>query len=216
MIMDDILGNLAREMYNNIGSANRDAYQTPDPRVPLTDDDLDFAPELTEGAVIRNADAAGAALRRLKQERAVHDQYCEPLRSRIEKLEERLRLLRREIERADNALAAKTEIYSGALRRWFDTDAERRELKASWRVPLPDGTLCLTKPAETLAHDDDVLLAYVKQHRPEFVRVKESVDWAELKKHLHVEDGAAYFADTGEIPDGVTVTEKPSEFKIIY
>lgn len=213
MILDDYLGNLARNAYN---SANLDAYNTQQSRVPLTDDDLDFAPELTEGAVIRNADEAGAALRRLKQERAVHDQYCEPLRNRIEKLEQRVRELRGEIERADNALAAKTEIYSGALRRWFDTDAERRELKASWRVPLPDGTLCLTKPAETLAHDDDVLLAYVKQHRPEFVRVKETVDWAELKKHLHVEDGAAYFADTGEMPDGVTVTEKPSEFKIIY
>ena len=213
MIMDDILGNLARNAYN---SANLDAYNTQQSRVPLTDDDLDFAPELSEGAVIRNADEAGAALRRLKQERAVHDQYCEPLRNRIEKLEQRVRELRGEIERADNALASKTEIYTGALRRWFENGAERRELKASWRVPLPDGTLVLTKPSETLAHDDDALLAFVKQNRPEFVRVKESVDWAELKKHLHVEDGAAYFADTGEMPDGVTVTEKPSEFKILY
>ena len=213
MILDDYLGNLARNAYN---SANLDAYNTQASRVPLTDDDLDFAPELSEGAVIRNADEAGAALRRLKQERAVHDQYCEPLRNRIEKLEQRVRELRGEIERADNALASKTEIYTGALRRWFENGAERRELKASWRVPLPDGTLVLTKPSETLAHDDDALLAFVKQHRPEFVRVKESVDWAELKKHLHVEDGAAYFADTGEMPDGVTVTEKPSEFKILY
>ena len=213
MILDDYLGNLARNAYN---SANLDAYNTQQSRVPLTDDDLDFAPELSEGAVIRNADEAGAALRRLKQERAVHDQYCEPLRNRIEKLEQRVRELRAEIERADNALASKTEIYTGALRRWFENGAERRELKASWRVPLPDGTLVLTKPSETLAHDDDALLAFVKQNRPEFVRVKESVDWAELKKHLHVEDGAAYFADTGEMPDGVTVTEKPSEFKILY
>ena len=213
MILDDYLGNLARNAYN---SANLDAYNTQEARVPLTDDDLDFAPELSEGAVIRNADEAGAALRRLKQERAVHDQYCEPLRNRIEKLEQRVRKLRGEIERADNALASKTEIYTGALRRWFENGAERRELKASWRVPLPDGTLVLTKPSETLSHDDDTLLAFVKQNRPEFVKVKESVDWAELKKHLHVEDGAAYFADTGEMPDGVTVTEKPSEFKILY
>ena len=213
MIMDDILGNLARNAYN---SANLNAYNTQQSRVPLTDDDLDFAPELSEGAFIRNADEAGAALRRLKQERAVHDQYCEPLRNRIEKLEQRVRELRGEIEQADNALASKTEIYTGALRRWFENGAERRELKASWRVPLPDGTLVLTKPSKTLSHDDDALLAFVKQNRPEFVRVKESVDWAELKKHLHVEDGAAYFADTGEMPDGVTVTEKPSEFKIIY
>ena len=116
MILDDYLGNLARNAYN---SANLDAYNTQQSRVPLTDDDLDFAPELSEGAVIRNADEAGAALRRLKQERAVHDQYCEPLRNRIEKLEQRVRELRGEIERADNALASKTEIYTGALRRWF-------------------------------------------------------------------------------------------------
>ena len=213
MILDDYLGNLARNAYN---SANLDAYNTQQSRVPLTDDDLDFAPELSEGAVIRNADEAGAALRRLKQERAVHDQYCEPLRNRIEKLEQRVRELRGEIERADNALASKTEIYTGALRRWFENGAERRELKASWRVPLPDGTLVLTKPSETLSHDDDALLAFVKQNRPEFVKVKESVDWAEMKKHLRVEDGAAYFADTGEFADGVSVVDKPSEFKIIY
>ena len=212
MIMEDVMGNLARELY----ATSSNSTQTQEPRVPLTDDDLDFAPELSEGAVIRNADEAGAALRRLKQERAVHDQYCEPLRNRIEKLEQRVRELRGEIERADNALASKTEIYTGALRRWFENGAERRELKASWRVPLPDGTLVLTKPSETLAHDDDALLSFVKQNRPEFVRVKESVDWAELNKHLHVEDGAAYFADTGEIADGVSVVDKPSEFKIIY
>ena len=212
MIMDDVMGNLAREL----DATSSNSTQTQEPRVPLTDDDLDFAPELSEGAVIRNADEAGAALRRLKQERAVHDQYCEPLRNRIEKLEQRVRELRGEIERADNALASKTEIYTGALRRWFENGAERRELKASWRVPLPDGTLVLTKPSETLSHDDDALLAFVKQNRPEFVRVKESVDWAELKKHLHVEDGAAYFADTGEMPDGVSVVDKPSEFKILY
>ena len=212
MILDDVMGNLAREL----DATSSNSTQTQEPRVPLTDDDLDFAPELSEGAVIRNADEAGAALRRLKQERAVHDQYCEPLRNRIEKLEQRVRELRGEIERADNALASKTEIYTGALRRWFENGAERRELKASWRVPLPDGTLVLTKPSETLSHDDDALLAFVKQNRPEFVRVKESVDWAELKKHLHVEDGAAYFADTGEMPDGVSVVDKPSEFKILY
>ena len=212
MILDDVMGSLARDLYETSSNSS----QTQAPRVPLTDDDLDFAPELSEGAVIRNADEAGAALRRLKQERAVHDQYCEPLRNRIEKLEQRVRELRGEIERADNALASKTEIYTGALRRWFENGAERRELKASWRVPLPDGTLVLTKPSETLSHDDDALLAFVKQNRPEFVRVKESVDWAELKKHLHVEDGAVYFADTGEFADGVSVVDKPSEFKIIY
>ena len=212
MIMDDVMGNLARDLYETSSNST----QTQAPRVPLTDDDLDFAPELSEGAVIRNADEAGSALRRLKQERAVHDQYCEPLRNRIEKLEQRVRDLRGQTERADNALASKTEIYTGALRRWFENGAERRELKASWRVPLPDGTLVLTKPSKTLSHDDDALLAFVKQNRPEFVRVKESVDWAELKKHLHVEDGAAYFADTGEFADGVSVVDKPSEFKILY
>ena len=71
MIMDDVMGNLARDLY----ATSSDSTQTQASRVPLTDDDLDFAPELSEGAVIRNADEAGAALRRLKQERAVHDQY---------------------------------------------------------------------------------------------------------------------------------------------
>lgn len=51
--------------------------------------------------------------------------------------------------------------------------------------------------------DNPDLLSFVKSERPEFVKVKESVDWANLKAKLDFDDEHVYFADTGEVLNGV-------------
>ena len=48
------------------------------------------------------------------------------------------------------------------------------------------------------------LLAFAKQiNRPEFVKSKESLDWAKLKAALDFDDSNVFFADTGEVIDGL-------------
>ena len=51
--------------------------------------------------------------------------------------------------------------------------------------------------------DNPELLTFAKNAHPEFVKVKESVDWAKLKAALDFDDENVFFADTGEILDGV-------------
>jgi len=51
--------------------------------------------------------------------------------------------------------------------------------------------------------DNADLLAFAKTSRPEFVKVKESVDWAKLKDTLDFDDENVFFTDTGELFTGV-------------
>ncbi|MBR1806465.1 MAG: host-nuclease inhibitor Gam family protein, partial [Selenomonadaceae bacterium] len=50
--------------------------------------------------------------------------------------------------------------------------------------------------------DNPDLLTFAKTAHPEYVKVKESVDWAKLKNALDFDDENVFFKDTGEIlPD---------------
>lgn len=56
---------------------------------------------------------------------------------------------------------------------------------------------------EELNSDNKNLLAFVKNNRQEFVKVKENVDWAGLKAALDFDGDTVFFKDTGEVFDGV-------------
>lgn len=52
--------------------------------------------------------------------------------------------------------------------------------------------------------DNKPLLDFAKnQNRYEFVKTKETLDWAKLKNSLDFDDENVFFADTGEIIDGL-------------
>jgi hypothetical protein len=74
-------------------------------------------------------------------------------------------------------------------------------------IKLPAGELQLRKSQPQYSRDDDKLTAWLKAHRPEFVRIKESPDWAEAKKALAVAGRHLVDPETGEIVDGVEVYE---------
>ncbi|WP_317423192.1 host-nuclease inhibitor Gam family protein [uncultured Acidaminococcus sp.] len=90
--------------------------------------------------------------------------------------------------------------------------AEER-LKNSKRksVSLPSGKFGYRKQPPKITHDDTILLAFAKETAPQFVKVKESVDWANLKKGCTV-DGDHLISQDGEIIPGVTVEQHPDKF----
>lgn len=83
---------------------------------------------------------------------------------------------------------------------------------------LPSGKLVLKAQAPEWEHDDEQLLPWVRENVPSLVKVKESVNWAELKKELSViwkEDGDQQIVNAdGLILPGVKVTERPDVFKV--
>lgn len=61
---------------------------------------------------------------------------------------------------------------------------------------------------QELNADNPDLLALAKNEHPEFVKVKESVDWAKFKNALDFNDDTVFFKDTGEIFGGVQVQKR--------
>ena len=95
----------------------------------------------------------------------------------------------------------------------YFTMVPHRETKTQASYQLPSGKLVLKKRGPEFERDDDQLLPWLKENIPALVKVKETPDWANLKKHLTIVGDQAVDPD-GEIVPGVTVTERPDEFKV--
>lgn len=85
---------------------------------------------------------------------------------------------------------------------------EQRKIDPKFRISTPNGTVSTRKQQPKWEYDDAKLLEFLKQNgKREFIRVKEEVNKAELKKNLKVINGQAITED-GEIIEGITVTEQ--------
>ena len=83
-----------------------------------------------------------------------------------------------------------------------------KETKTQKSYPVPGGRLVLKKATTKLAHDDEKILAALRdQGRTEYIKTVtvEKLDWAGLKKEV---------TETGELVDGITIEEVPETFTV--
>lgn len=100
-----------------------------------------------------------------------------------------------------------------SLRAYFEM-VPTHDTKTRRTYDLPSGTLVLTHKGPKYDQDDEKLVPWLKANRPELVKIKESSNWAELKKELKISsDGKSMVTEDGEIVPGVTVTAQADEFK---
>lgn len=79
---------------------------------------------------------------------------------------------------------------------------------------LPSGKLVLKKQSTDFERDDAAVISWLKENGGEkFIKVKEVLDWAALKKTLSV-CGESVADEDGQIIPGISAVEKPAEFKI--
>lgn len=92
--------------------------------------------------------------------------------------------------------------------------AEER-LKNSKRksVSLPSGKFGYRKQPPKITHDDTILLAFAKEAAPQFVKIKESVDWAGLKKSCVI-DQDKMIDENGEVLPGITIEQQEPKFYV--
>jgi len=74
-------------------------------------------------------------------------------------------------------------------------------------IKLPAGEIQLRQQQPQYRRDNDRLLAWLKANRPEFIRVAETPDWANVKQAFAVHNGRLVDPETGEVVDGVDVVE---------
>ena len=90
-------------------------------------------------------------------------------------------------------------------------------------INLPSGKLSFRHQApkfffgdKEVSGNNEQLIEFCKANLPEYVKQKvvEVADWAEMKKRLTFDEGKVFFADTGELLNGLTVQEFPDKFTV--
>lgn len=133
----------------------------------------------------------------------------------FERLEEALKKKSHIIEVADALLAEKTR----AISNWVSHETEpldydieffrakilqyynkQREQDAKFKLTTPYGKVT-KRTTKVWKYDEQKVLEYLKNNKPELIRVKEEIDKAELKKQCP--DGIN--AETGEIVEGIDI-----------
>jgi hypothetical protein len=145
------------------------------------------------------------ALNKIAEEKAEMQRMINVANSMIIKYQEKIEVYQKQFE-------SKTAFLKEQLRQYFET-VPHKITKTQETYKLPSGTLKLKKQNPEYIRDEEKLLEWVKENKISYVKTKESVDWAELKKELNFVDDKALTED-GEIVDGVTVSERPSVFEI--
>ena len=92
-----------------------------------------------------------------------------------------------------------------------------KKTKTQVSYEFPGGKLVLKAQGPEYERDDAALVPWLKENGlGDLVKVKETANWAELKKGLKESpDGTAMVTADGEIVPGVKVTQREPEFKAI-
>lgn len=106
-----------------------------------------------------------------------------------------------------------TAYLSVKLLDYFHT-VKTADTKTQRKYQLTSGTLLLKHQQPEIVRDEAVILAWAKKVAPQYVQVKESVAWGELKKVSEVRGEAVVLKETGEIVQGVVAFERADTFEI--
>ena len=150
----------------------------------------------------------------------------------LEKLEENAKA-RALIEEQYKQMIARYEKWrADALAEVDSSDAYLKSLLEPWAaekiadgkkksVKLPSGVIGFRVGGKTWKMGDEkieattpALLAFVKQDNESFVKVQESVRWGDYKKTLRVMEDGRVVSATGQIIEGMTVTQGAPSFYV--
>jgi hypothetical protein len=159
-----------------------------------------------EGFTIDDPGKANWAVETILAERARRDLYIKAAQAKIEELQSKIRAV-------EDTCNMRTQFLLASLDRYLDT-VPAKTAKTQISLDLPAGKLVRKLPGKAMTHDPNKLLSYAKQYAPEFVQVKESAQWGELKKRFTISGELVVDKTTGAVVDAVTVTDTPGSFDI--
>lgn len=83
-------------------------------------------------------------------------------------------------------------------------------------LKLPSGRIRFKKQQPQYVYDDDIAIESLKKSgHTDFIKVKETVDKASVKKQFTVANGGLFDPDTGEMIDGVSVVEREDKLEVL-
>lgn len=166
----------------------------------------DDTPEEKKEFKIDNDGAAEWALEKIKAEKADMERLINLCEQKIAEYEEKIKLFKSQYENSTGFLVS-------CLQQYFNT-VPRKKTKTQETYKLPSGTLKLKYPGPDFVRDEENLLKWLKDNNyTDFIKVRESADWAGLKAKIKVDKGNVITED-GELVEGVKAIDRPPEFKV--
>lgn len=155
--------------------------------------------------VISNDQTAEWAIKKIAEERAETQRYINVCDTMIADYAMKK-------QKAQEYLVNKTSFLIGKLQEYFLT-VPHKEAKTQETYKLPSGTLKMKYGTPEFVRDEEKLLKWAKENAPECVKVKETANWAEIKKNSSIAEERVVTND-GEIVEGVSVVWNPNRFEV--
>jgi hypothetical protein len=160
----------------------------------------------TEGFRIDDDGKAEWALKKIAQEKQELKKYNSVCDAMID--EYNAKKIKAEQKYENN-----TQFLRDQLQEYFGT-VERKRTKTQENYKLPSGKLVLSYPKVKFVRDEEILTNWLENNQlDEFVKIKKSTDWKELKKKVQV-SGSSIVTEDGEVVDGIIAEETEAEFKV--
>lgn len=160
-----------------------------------------------ERFVIKDKSGAQWALRKISALKAQIDENKALAEKEIQRV--------REWEESENKAHVDSIGYFTALLQEYMLNEKENDpgLKS---IKLPHGTIRLRKQQPEYIRDDAQLIKWAKKEkRTDLIKVKESLNWADLKKEIINQDGVAVNRNTGEVIDYITIQEREDKFEVV-
>lgn len=169
--------------------------------------DLEFEQPNCESFRIDNDEKAEWALAKIREEQAEAMRIMNVCKSMILHYES-------ELKKAEEDLDKRTAYLKGQLEQYFGMVKTKRT-KTQEVYKLPSGTLKRKYPGPKFKRDDKALIDWLKDRQMNgYIKVKESPDWASIKKTITLTKDNVVVDENGEIVDGVTVVDRPPTFEV--
>ncbi|AEE95754.1 host-nuclease inhibitor Gam family protein [Mahella australiensis] len=106
--------------------------------------------------------------------------------------------------------------FCALLKQYFESlpATAVKQTKTQKIYKLPSGVLRLKQQQPEYLKDEDKLLEWVKTNKPQFVKIKESVNWSSLKELVATAGDKAVDTQTGEVIDGIEIVEREPKFDV--
>ncbi len=173
----------------------------------LLTDELYELPEEKETWQIKDDLAADYALDKIRDARAEYNRFEMVAKAKIRQIEDALTKKRM-------AMESETGFFEGKLREYFET-VKTKDTKTQKSYALPSGRLKLKYQNPEYKRNDEELIKYLEKNKmDEFIKIKKSADWMELKKKTAPVDEGVVNIETGEIIPGITLVDRPPKFEV--
>ena len=175
--------------------------------LPGDSDETDDQPQRWS---ITDDGCADWALKKIKTEKDELDRITALAEQEIARLKE-------QVEKAQRRYEQNTAFLTSMLEQFFDTVEHKKTKTGTESYRLLHGQLVRKPGGFKPEPDHEKLVAWLRQNGYEnLVKVEESARWGDLKKQITFTGTIATITETGEIVEGVNVTETAPAFSVKF